>query len=138
MRISRTLRAAAMPMAFAIAFALSAAAQAVDTVGCSAKVTWRQSVVETIVRAWYESQTSTDDLLNLISAEHGIAACQLGQRRSLPLHTPTLPRDLQPGKLGGLLLSNELSWSHLLPEPEEGLSGHAFTVVLPQLHSEHP
>ena len=111
-------------------------APALDTVGCAAKSVWRKSVVETIVADWYENESDPEDLLALLSAEQGIAACNLGRSRTTRMHTSTIPRDLQPGQLGSLLLANEMSWARLLPEPEEGLSGRAFIVVVPPLRAE--
>ena len=111
------------------------AAVATNTVGCSAKMTWRNEVVETLVKSWYRNNGHTDDLLDLIQAEQGLTACNLGKAQTTPLHTSTLSRDLQLEELGGLLLANELQWARLLPEPEEGLSGRSFQVFLPSVQT---
>jgi hypothetical protein len=114
---------------------LTYAAHASDTVGCVAKTTWRNEIVDTLVKSWYRNDSRTDDLLDLIQAEQGIAACSLGRAQPKRLHTSTLPRDLRRTELGGLILANELHWAHLLPDPEDGLSGRAFPVLVPPLRA---
>ncbi len=113
--------------------ATAPAAEATNTVGCDAKKVWRLSIIETIVGDWYHNKSRTADLIDLISAEQGLAVCALGRARGTQLHTSTLPRSLQPEELGALLLANELEWAQLLPAPQEGLSGHSFQVIVPPL-----
>ncbi len=103
-------------------------ASARDTVSCEGKRSWQRDVVRQAVHGWFANQPRTEDLLELIQAEQGIVACSSSPARSVRLHTTTLPRGLDPGQLGAVLLANELEWSGLVPRPESGLAGEWFSV----------
>ena len=103
-------------------------ASARDTVSCEGKWSWQRDVVRAAVRGWFTNQPRTEDLLELIQAEQGIVACSSSPARSVRLHTTTLPRGLDPGQLGAVLLANELEWSGLVPRPESGLAEEWFPV----------
>ena len=109
---------------------LPALAYAADTASCEGKRGWQRSIVQSAVHRWFTSEVRPDDLLELIQAEHGIAACASGLALPLRLHTTMLSRGLALDQLGAVLLANELEWSGLIPRPEEGLAGAFFRVEL--------
>ncbi len=99
-----------------------------DTVSCDGKRSWQRQIVRDSVWGWFQGEPNPDDLISLIQAEHGIAACASLGGRASRLHTPTMPRGLELDQLGAMLLANELEWSGLVPRPEEGLAGEFFRV----------
>jgi hypothetical protein len=103
-----------------------------DTASCNGKRGWQRDIVREAVHDWFRGAPRPDSLVELVQAEHGIAAC--GSRGGLPrgLHTPTLPRGMELDRLGAALLANELEWSGVMPRPEAGLAGEYFRVRGPQ------
>ena len=97
-----------------------------DTASCDGKRGWQRQIVRDSVERWFRAEPSAEDLILLIQAEHGIAACASRGGRAPRLHTPTLHRGLGMDQLGAVLLANELEWRGLLPRPEEGLAGEYF------------
>ena len=95
---------------------------------CEDKRAWQRRIVERAVARWFEHDARPMDLLELIQAEQGIAACSNGSHRPLRLHTSTLPADLEMEQFAAYVLANELEWSGLVPEPERGLAGEWFEV----------
>lgn len=99
-----------------------------DTASCQGKRQWQRSIVRTTVHRWFQNDSRPDDLLALVQAEQGIVACRAGAPKAVRLHTTRLPRGLEVGQLGAVLLANELEWSGLMAAPEEGLAGEWFPV----------
>lgn len=106
------------------------ASRAADTASCEGKRSWQRSIVESAIRAWLDQATRPADLLELIQAEQGIAACGPGQ--GIRLHVTRLPINLVPSQLGAVLLANELEWRGLVPPPEDALRGKFFRVAAPR------
>jgi hypothetical protein len=121
------LFAFALPSLLALCVALPGAALARDTATCDGKRSWQRAIVREAVHDWFRGQPDPDGLIDLVQAEHGIAACARGgvPRR---LHTTSLPRGLAVDQLGAVLLANELEWSGLMPPPERALAGKFFRV----------
>jgi len=105
----------------------AAPAVAGETASCEGKRTWQRSVVEKAIQEWFSQTTRNEDLLELIQAEQGIAACRQGDL--IRLHTTRLPINLVPQQLGAVLLANELEWRGLVAAPEEALAGKFFRVA---------
>ena len=110
----------AMTTLYGVAFA--------DTASCAGKRSWQRDLVQHAVHGWFLGDPDPDDLVHLIQAEHGIAAC--APRGSSPrrLHTATLPRGLELDEFGATLLANELEWRGLVSRPEDGLLGGRFRM----------
>jgi len=105
----------------------AATTHAGETASCEGKRTWQRSIVEGVIRSWFDQSTHSEGLLELIQAEQGIAACRQGDL--IRLHTTRLPINLVPSQLGAVLLANELEWRGLVPSPEEALAGKFFRVA---------
>jgi hypothetical protein len=124
-----------MPRAWiriALATALLGASTAragTDTSSCAGKRTWQSALVADTIRSWLEGTPRPENLLALVQAEQGIAACEQQQRPTL--HTAQLPPGLKIPQLGAILLANELEWRGLVPPPEEALAGKTFRVAAP-------
>lgn len=114
--------------ALIILVGLAAAASAADTVSCDGKRGWQRRVTQDAVHRWFASQSRPEDLIELVQAEQGLAACSAGGSMPLRLHSATLPRGLELDQLGPILLANELEWSGLVPRPEAGLAGELFRI----------
>lgn len=99
-----------------------------DTVSCNGKRGWQREIVLDSIWSWFAQAPRPEALIELVQAEHGIVACASHRSRPLRLHTTTLPRGLEPERLGALLLSNELEWGGLVARPEQGLAGELFRV----------
>jgi len=121
-----------MTLAIALAsLALGASAHAgVDTSSCGGKRAWQRRIVSDAIRSWFERAPQPENLIELVQAEQGIAACT-PQERPL-LHTSRLPSGLKLPQLGAVLLANELEWRGLVPPPEEALAGKVFRVAAPK------
>ena len=115
-------------VAFGVAVLFMGASVQADTVSCDGKRAWQRELVQRAVHGWFEGTPDPDDLIQLMQAEHGIAACAAGFRLPARLHTTALPYGLSLDQLGAVLLSNELQWSGLVPSPEAGLAGEFFEV----------
>ena len=119
-----------LAIAFAILLCGAGAAQAgIDTGSCAGKRAWQRKLVEETIRSWFEGAPRAENLIDLVQAEQGIAACQDPERR---LHTTRLPPGLKLPQLGAILLANELEWRGLIPPPEEALAGKAFRIAVPK------
>ena len=103
-------------------------AASADTVSCNGKRGWQRSIVLESVHGWFTRDARPNALLDLVQAEHGIVACSSSSSLPPRLHTTTLPRGLEMGSLGAVLLANELEWGGLIPPPGEGLAGEIFRV----------
>jgi len=113
--------------ALVIASVFTSSAHA-ETASCASKRGWQRQLVEEAVRDWFRGTPDAETLIQLIQAEHGIAACAGRGARPRALHTPTLARGLELDQLGAALLANELEWRGLVPRPEAGLAGEYFRV----------
>jgi hypothetical protein len=102
----------------------------IDTGSCAGKQAWQRKLVEDTIRSWFEGAPRPENLIDLVQAEQGIAACLDADRPTL--HTPRLPPGLTLPQLGALLLANELEWRGLVPPPEEALAGKVFRIAIPK------
>lgn len=114
----------------ALLLGASAAHAGIDTGSCAGKRTWQRRLVEDTIRSWFEGAPRPDNLIDLVQAEQGIAACLDADAPTL--HTPRLPPGLKLPQLGALLLANELEWRGLVPPPEEALAGKSFRIAVPK------
>jgi hypothetical protein len=108
--------------------ALASAASADAFAHCTSKRGYQREAVREIVHAWFDGVARPESLIDLIQAEQGVASCSGAGARAPRLHATRLPRGLAPDQLGGVLLANELEWSGLLPEPQQGLAGEFFRL----------
>lgn len=122
-RLSRSWNPALALVVLATTFASSAAASS-----CPDKQVWQRQIVRDTIQRWFREESRPADLLDLVQAEQGMLACAARGHKLRRLHTSTLPRGLQIGQLGAVLLANELAWSGLIPSPEEGLAGRWFPI----------
>ena len=110
-----------------LALATPGTSSAIDTVSCEGKRSWQRQIVRDSVHSWFRGLPEPDRLVELVQAEHGIVACA-GGASPRRLHTTTLQPGLDLDQFGAVLLANELSWSGLMPAPEEGLAGEFFRI----------
>jgi len=104
-------------------------ALAADTATCEGKRSWQRNIVEEAIRHWLDQTENPENLLELMQAEQGIAAC--GEGDLIRLHMTRLPINLVPSQFGAVLLANELEWRGLVPAPEAELAGKFFRVATP-------
>jgi hypothetical protein len=117
----------------AVVVTMVAGSAGADTVSCDGKRGWQRQLVQKTVADWFRGETDPDDLVYLVQAEHGIAACATRGTPPPRLHTPMLTRGFELEHLGAVLLAQELEWLGLMPAVEHGLAGGFFRVrVQPQ------